>query len=98
AGRAALSPLGGSRAMAHEAFLTIEQVLQTTGMKRSTYYDRRARGVFPEPVRVGQREVVYPAEVITAWVTANPHALTKNTHPWNTSPWESLIRPASRSR
>jgi predicted DNA-binding transcriptional regulator AlpA len=80
--------------MAHEAFLTIEQVLQTTGMKRSTYYDRHARGVFPEPVRVGQREVVYPAEVITAWMTANPQALTKaDSRPWKTSPWEGLTRP-----
>lgn len=60
--------------MALEPFLTIDQVLAATGIKRRTLYDMRARGVFPEPVRVGQREVVYPRETIETWMTANrPH-------------------------
>lgn len=49
------------------AFLTIEDVLRITGMKRRTLYNWRARGDFPQPVRIGQREVVYPRETIDAW-------------------------------
>lgn len=50
------------------AFLSIDDVLQLTGLKRSTFYNWRDRGLFPQPVRVGSRDVTYPRDTIVAWV------------------------------
>ena len=54
--------------MTESKFLTIEEVLALTGQKRPTFYHRRARGRFPQPVKVGRREVAYPRAVVDAWI------------------------------
>jgi prophage regulatory protein len=47
--------------------LSINQVLERTGLPRSTFYWKRAHGEFPAPVRLG-RFVAWRDDVIFHWL------------------------------
>lgn len=46
------------------------QVEALTGLRRSTIYERMARGQFPRPVRLGTRAVAWLASEIDSWIAA----------------------------
>ena len=46
------------------------QVETLTGLKRSTIYERMARGRFPRPVHLGSRSVGWLANEIEGWIAA----------------------------
>jgi len=50
--------------------LRIRQVMQQTGYSRSTLYDYIQRGLFPAPVKMGERVSAWPAREISAITAA----------------------------
>jgi prophage regulatory protein len=46
------------------------QVETLTGFRRSTIYERMARGQFPRPIRLGPRTVAWIASEIDGWIAA----------------------------
>lgn len=51
-----------------DRFLRMKEVLQMTGLPKSTMYDLRAEGLFPDPVRIGLRAVAWRESVVIAWM------------------------------
>lgn len=51
-------------------FIRLKEVLQRTGLSRSTLYDRMEKGEFPKPLKVGERIACWPEHEITAWQRA----------------------------
>jgi predicted DNA-binding transcriptional regulator AlpA len=54
------------------ALLSTKQVLARIGVPRSTWYEMRARGEFPAPVKVFDHAVAWRSEDIDRWCAANP--------------------------
>lgn len=48
--------------------LSRREVLERTGVPRSTWYEMRARGEFPEPVKLGAQTVGWAESDIERWV------------------------------
>jgi prophage regulatory protein len=46
------------------------EVEQTTGLPRATIYDKIAKGMFPRPIKLGERSVGWLEKEIIAWQTA----------------------------
>ena len=46
------------------------QVEAATGFRRSTIYERMARGQFPRQIRLGARSVAWVASEIEDWIAA----------------------------
>lgn len=49
-------------------------VIEITGLGRSTIYAMMGEGTFPKPVKLGQRAVAWPDEVIREWIASRPFA------------------------
>jgi prophage regulatory protein len=49
-----------------DVILRRPDVTVTTGLRRSTLYDRITKGLFPKPVNLGGRAVGWPASEVTA--------------------------------
>jgi prophage regulatory protein len=56
--------------MEHTTLLRRRQVETLTGLKRSTIYERMARGHFPKPIHLGSRSVGWLASEIDGWIAA----------------------------
>ena len=56
------------------ALLSSKQVLTRIGVPRSTWYDMRARGDFPKPVKVFDHAVGWLEADIERWLRLNPPA------------------------
>ena len=54
--------------MAH-TILRVRQVTARTGLPRSSLYARIKIGVFPKPIRLGNRSVGWVESEIDAWVS-----------------------------
>lgn len=48
--------------------LRLPEVLNRTGLSRSTLYLRINEGTFPKPVPLGGRAVGWPADEVDGWV------------------------------
>lgn len=56
--------------------LRLPEVINTTGLSRSSIYAYIKAGRFPEPVRIGARATGWPAKSIQEWVESrNPASL-----------------------
>ena len=51
-----------------DRLLRIKEVLALTGLPKSTLYDYRAAGLFPDPVRLGLRSVAWRESVVVEWI------------------------------
>jgi prophage regulatory protein len=51
-----------------------KQVLEFTGLSRSTLYNYIARGFFPAPVKLGPRAVGWRRSEIDAWLASRERA------------------------
>jgi prophage regulatory protein len=56
------------------ALLSTKQVLARIGVPRSTWYDMRTRGDFPEPVKVFDHAVAWLESDVEQWLQLNPKA------------------------
>jgi prophage regulatory protein len=50
------------------SILRIKQVLDLTGLSRSTIYLRVKEGKFPQPITLGPRSVGWPSPAVDAWI------------------------------
>lgn len=50
--------------------MRLTEVIQTTGLARSSIYSRMSEGGFPRPVSLGARSVGWVSEEIQDWVEA----------------------------
>ncbi len=53
--------------MSHHT-LRLPQVINTTGLPRSSLYAKIAEGEFPAPIKLGQRSVGWSAAEVEAWI------------------------------
>jgi prophage regulatory protein len=56
--------------MVPTAFLRLPQVIQRTGMSRSTIYKMISKRTFPSPVRIGVRAVAWVEGDVESWSQA----------------------------
>ena len=48
--------------------LRLPQVINATGLPRSSLYAKIAEGEFPAPIKLGQRSVGWSAAEVEAWI------------------------------
>jgi prophage regulatory protein len=48
--------------------LRIAEVMELTGMGKSSIWDKSKNGTFPSPVKLGPRITAWVAEEIDAWI------------------------------
>jgi len=51
-----------------KALQRIKQVIQRTGLPRSTIYYLMGKGAFPKPVKIAARAVAWDSHAVTAWI------------------------------
>jgi prophage regulatory protein len=51
----------------------IKQVIQMTGLGKSTIYKLRSEGAFPAPIKLSGRAVGWRTSVIEQWIAAQEH-------------------------
>lgn len=54
--------------------MRLPDVVQATGLGRSTIYAKVAAGDFPAPVKLGARAVAWPEAVVSEWLANRPSA------------------------
>lgn len=50
-----------------QKILRRDEVEQATGLPRATIYDKIAKGIFPRPIKLGERSVGWLETEINAW-------------------------------
>ena len=50
------------------------EVERQTGLSTSAIYVKMRRGIFPRPIKVGERAVRWRQSEITAWIESRPRA------------------------
>lgn len=60
--------------MVAPAFLRLPDVIQRTGLPRSTVYYLTKHGSFPPAVRLGARSVAWRVEDVDTWIASRPSA------------------------
>ncbi|APW40547.1 hypothetical protein RD110_07865 [Rhodoferax koreense] len=64
----------GSEAPAPDRLIRLPEVMEITGLKKSTIYRMLKDGVFPPPGKLGTRFTTWKETAIRAWVDARvPH-------------------------
>lgn len=61
--------------------LGLREVMRMTGLSRSSIYDLRARGRFPQPVRVTEYAVRWIEEEVLDFIASRPRAGAARTQP-----------------
>ena len=57
-----------------DRLLTRPEVEDRTGLSCSTLYRKMREGTFPEPLKIGERAVRWPASEIEAFLASRPRA------------------------
>lgn len=52
--------------------LRLPAVLQATGLSKASVYLGIRKGIFPPPVKLGERAVGWPESTIADWVKSRP--------------------------
>ena len=55
--------------------LRLPAVMQATGLSKASVYLGVKKGTFPPPVKLGERAVGWPDDVIGAWVKSRPQVV-----------------------
>ena len=55
-------------ALPREGLAKLPAVMNATGLSRSTLYARVKLGLFPPPVKLGERSVAWPVESVRIWI------------------------------
>ena len=61
-------------ALPSEGLAKLPAVINATGLSRSTLYARVKVGEFPAPVKLGERSVAWPVELVRAWIASRIEA------------------------
>jgi len=48
--------------------IKLKDVINTTGLSRSSIYAYMAKGVFPKPIQLGPRAVAWVEEEVQSWL------------------------------
>ena len=54
----------------NKRFMKLDELKTTTGLSRSSIYDKVKKGDFPAPVKLGERSVAWVAEEVDLWLDA----------------------------
>lgn len=54
--------------MSNTRLLRISEVLEVTGLRRSTLYSQIRRGEFPAPVKIGPRASAWRLDEVQDWI------------------------------
>lgn len=73
--------------------IRLPQVIELTGLSRSSIYAGVGRGTFPAPVRLGARAVAWRHEAIEQWLAERPLARPQSSSSHN-SPASCGVIPA----
>ena len=57
-----------------EGLAKLPAVMNATGLSRSTIYARVNTGEFPSPVKLGERSVAWPVELVRGWIASRIQA------------------------
>ena len=57
-----------------DRLLSRQEVEKRVGLARSSIYRAMRLGLFPLPIKVGQRAVRWPSSEIEAWLASRPRA------------------------
>ncbi len=57
---------------AGQRLIRLPEVLQLTGLSRTTVYRKIKLSQFPEPIQLGERSVAWRASDILAWIDTRP--------------------------
>jgi prophage regulatory protein len=49
-------------------FLRLPQVTEKTGLPQSSIYEKKARGEFPQPIKLGPQTVAWDEDELDAWM------------------------------
>jgi prophage regulatory protein len=60
--------------MSETKVLRLKAVMEMTGMSRSTIYLYIEKGMFPKPIKLGQRAVGWPLVEVTDWIQSRQNA------------------------
>ena len=52
-----------------QALLRFPDVINRTGLKRSSIYTRLKEGTFPKPIKIGERAIAWIESEIDQWIT-----------------------------
>lgn len=52
----------------NESILTLKQVIEKTGLQKSTIYGHQKKGLFPQSIKLGVRKVGWLESEIDAWM------------------------------
>lgn len=58
--------------MEDNRLLRLPEVLQKTGLKKSSIYASAKAGTFPKPVKVGARAIAWYAHEVDEWINELP--------------------------
>ena len=56
--------------MTDKKFIKLPTVMDLTGYRRTSIFDKVAAGTFPAPVKLGPRAVAWVSEEIESWMDA----------------------------
>ena len=56
--------------MTDKKFIKLPTVMDLTGYRRTSIFDKVAEGTFPAPVKLGPRAVAWVSEEIESWMDA----------------------------
>ena len=51
-------------------FIRLPEVINRTGYRRTSIYEKIAEGTFPAPIKLGPRAVAWVSEEIESWMDA----------------------------
>jgi prophage regulatory protein len=71
--------------------LRLPQVMELTGLSRSSIYAGISQGNFPVPVRLGARAVGWRQEAIEQWLAERPLARPQSASPHNSAASSCVI-------
>lgn len=54
--------------------LRLQQVMQTTGLARSTIYKLMALHQFPTPLKLTSKTIAWPSKDIEGWIASRPRS------------------------
>lgn len=68
--------------MSNDYFLDLNEVMEVSGLKRSTLYKYMDDGCFPKPIKFGSRKIAWNREDIQKWLKSkgisNPNIQKKD--------------------
>lgn len=53
-----------------EKYMRLRDVIEVTGLSRSTIYDKMKGGTFPRPVNISARAIAWPESTIAEWLAS----------------------------